>query len=196
MNEDFEEYYTAEINSTIPFNLWNWMLLFRKRWISKSWISKGFKHSHSSGEGMWCQRGRKTASIALILSSEHFSSRRIPTPEKWVLPFVRDRCSLHLYCICRGLPFSHCYYCTGTMNRLLSSTSRMCFWSSQPSLSARAIHLKTSQHFEGPVKRYEKLAAKVMVFGIIYLQGWLAYQGIKKAAEDRDKMMPKFPLFS
>jgi hypothetical protein len=47
----------------------------------------------------------------------------------------------------------------------------------------------------GPVKWYEKLAARALVFGVNYLQGWLAYQGIKKAAEERDRMMPKFPLF-
>ena len=47
----------------------------------------------------------------------------------------------------------------------------------------------------GPVKWYEKLAARGLVFGVNYLQGWLAYQGIKKSAEERDRMMPKFPLF-
>jgi hypothetical protein len=47
----------------------------------------------------------------------------------------------------------------------------------------------------GPVKWYEKLGARVLVFGVNYVQGWLAYQGIKKAAEERDRMMPKFPLF-
>jgi len=47
----------------------------------------------------------------------------------------------------------------------------------------------------GPVKWYEKLAARALVFGVNYLQGWLAYQGIKKSAEERDRMMPKFPLF-
>ena len=47
----------------------------------------------------------------------------------------------------------------------------------------------------GPVKWYEKLGARVLVFGVNYLQGWLAYQGIKKAAEERNQMMPKFPLF-
>jgi hypothetical protein len=31
--------------------------------------------------------------------------------------------------------------------------------------------------------------------GVNYIQGWLAWQGIKKAAEQRDKDMPKFPLF-
>jgi hypothetical protein len=47
----------------------------------------------------------------------------------------------------------------------------------------------------GPLKWYEKLAARALVFGVNYLQGWLAYQGIKKAAAERDRMMPKFPLF-
>jgi len=46
-----------------------------------------------------------------------------------------------------------------------------------------------------PAKWYQKLAARVFVFGVNYLQGWLALQGIRKAAADRDKLMPKFPLF-
>lgn len=46
-----------------------------------------------------------------------------------------------------------------------------------------------------PAKWYEKLAARALVFGVNYLQGWLAYQGIKNAAEQREKDMPKFPLF-
>lgn len=53
----------------------------------------------------------------------------------------------------------------------------------------------TTSKKRGAVKWYEKLAARVLVFGVNYLQGWLAYQGIKKAAEERDRMMPKFPLF-
>lgn len=46
-----------------------------------------------------------------------------------------------------------------------------------------------------PAKWYHKLAARIFVFGVNYLQGWLALQGIRKAAADRDKSMPKFPLF-
>mmetsp|Transcript_10925 Transcript_10925/g.13152 ORF Transcript_10925/g.13152 Transcript_10925/m.13152 type:complete len:158 (+) Transcript_10925:3-476(+) len=42
---------------------------------------------------------------------------------------------------------------------------------------------------------YEKLAARVVVLGVNYLQGWLAWQGIRKAAAERDRQMPKFPLF-
>lgn len=51
------------------------------------------------------------------------------------------------------------------------------------------------QKRRGPVKWYEKVAARLLVFGVNYLQGWLAYQGVKKAALERDRMMPKFPLF-
>jgi len=46
-----------------------------------------------------------------------------------------------------------------------------------------------------PSKWYHKLAARSFIFGVNYLQGWLALQGIRKAASDRDKLMPKFPLF-
>jgi len=46
-----------------------------------------------------------------------------------------------------------------------------------------------------PAKWYEKLAARALVLGINYVQGWLAWQGIKRAAIERERNMPKFPLF-
>lgn len=46
-----------------------------------------------------------------------------------------------------------------------------------------------------PSKWYEKLAARAVVLGVNYFQGWLAWQGIKRAAIERDRNMPKFPLF-
>jgi hypothetical protein len=46
-----------------------------------------------------------------------------------------------------------------------------------------------------PAKWYHKVAAKVFVFLVNYAQGWLAYQGIKRAAAERDAHLPKFPLF-
>ena len=46
-----------------------------------------------------------------------------------------------------------------------------------------------------PPKWYKKLAARILMVGVNYIQGWLAWQGIKRAAEQRDKDMPKFPLF-
>lgn len=48
---------------------------------------------------------------------------------------------------------------------------------------------------KGPAKWYEKVAARALVLGVNYLQGWLALQQLRKAAADRDKAMPKFPLF-
>jgi hypothetical protein len=44
-------------------------------------------------------------------------------------------------------------------------------------------------------KWYEKLAARALVVGVNYVQGWLAWQGIKRAALLREQQMPKFPLF-
>jgi hypothetical protein len=44
-------------------------------------------------------------------------------------------------------------------------------------------------------KWYEKLAARALVIGVNYVQGWLAWQGIKRAALLREQQMPKFPLF-
>ena len=46
-----------------------------------------------------------------------------------------------------------------------------------------------------PAKWYEKLAARALVLGINYLQGWMAWEAIKRAAIERDRNMPKFPLF-
>jgi hypothetical protein len=40
-----------------------------------------------------------------------------------------------------------------------------------------------------------KVAAKAFVLGVNYIQGWLAWQGLKRAALERDRNMPKFPLF-
>ena len=44
-------------------------------------------------------------------------------------------------------------------------------------------------------KWLERLAARAFVFGVNYVQGWLAWQGIKRAALERDRNQPKFPLF-
>lgn len=39
------------------------------------------------------------------------------------------------------------------------------------------------------------LASKGLMLGVNYLQGWLAWQGIKRSALERERNMPKFPLF-
>ena len=54
---------------------------------------------------------------------------------------------------------------------------------------------QTRRQRKGPAKWYEKIAARALVLGVNYLQGWLALQQLRKAAADRDKAMPKFPLF-
>lgn len=54
---------------------------------------------------------------------------------------------------------------------------------------------QTQRQRKGPAKWYEKIAARALVLGVNYLQGWLALQQLRKAAADRDKAMPKFPLF-
>jgi vacuolar-type H+-ATPase subunit H len=54
---------------------------------------------------------------------------------------------------------------------------------------------ENEQEGKKPAKWYEKLAARALVLGVNYLQGWLAWQGVKRAAAQRDKDMPKFPLF-
>jgi hypothetical protein len=53
---------------------------------------------------------------------------------------------------------------------------------------------------ESPTRRrfppwVKRIASRVLALGINYLQGWLAWQGVKRAALERDREMPKFPLF-
>jgi len=57
------------------------------------------------------------------------------------------------------------------------------------SKSAKMFHLPKLP------KWVERLAARAFVFGVNYIQGWLAWQGIKRAAIERDRNQPKFPLF-
>mmetsp|Transcript_31098 Transcript_31098/g.57676 ORF Transcript_31098/g.57676 Transcript_31098/m.57676 type:complete len:843 (+) Transcript_31098:140-2668(+) len=47
----------------------------------------------------------------------------------------------------------------------------------------------------GPAKWYERLASKVFVIGINYIQGWIILQALRREARKRDLEMPKFPLF-
>jgi hypothetical protein len=46
-----------------------------------------------------------------------------------------------------------------------------------------------------PRKWYHKLAARAAVLAVNYFQGWLALNAIRRAAAERDRDMPKFPLF-
>lgn len=47
----------------------------------------------------------------------------------------------------------------------------------------------------GPARWYERLAAKVLVIGVNYVQGWLVLHALRREAKKRDMEMPKFPLF-
>eukprot|EP00957_Ditylum_brightwellii_P107245 8183357-Ditylum_brightwellii.AAC.1 len=51
----------------------------------------------------------------------------------------------------------------------------------------RLFRLFRMKKRKGPVKWYEKLAARALVLGVNYLQGWLALQGIRRAAAERDE---------
>jgi hypothetical protein len=53
----------------------------------------------------------------------------------------------------------------------------------------------SSRRFNRAARWYEKLAARALVLGVNYLQGWLALQAVRRAAAERDRRMPKFPLF-
>eukprot|EP00934_Nitzschia_sp_Nitz4_P002261 Nitzschia sp. Nitz4//scaffold13_size275219//225758//226444//NITZ4_000912-RA/size275219-processed-gene-0.163-mRNA-1//-1//CDS//3329536128//2261//frame0 len=41
----------------------------------------------------------------------------------------------------------------------------------------------------------KKIASRVLVLSVNYVQGWLALQALRQAAMERDREMPKFPLF-
>ncbi|GAX27292.1 hypothetical protein FisN_23Lh140 [Fistulifera solaris] len=41
----------------------------------------------------------------------------------------------------------------------------------------------------------EQLGARALMLGVNYLQGWLALQGLRQAALERERNLPKFPLF-
>mmetsp|Transcript_26326 Transcript_26326/g.39876 ORF Transcript_26326/g.39876 Transcript_26326/m.39876 type:complete len:469 (+) Transcript_26326:54-1460(+) len=56
-------------------------------------------------------------------------------------------------------------------------------------------NLLEEEHGNRPVTWYKKLASRVLVIMVNYAQGWLALQGVRRAAAQRDKEMPKFPLF-
>jgi hypothetical protein len=45
------------------------------------------------------------------------------------------------------------------------------------------------------IKWGKKVAARGVLLGVNYIQGWLAWQGIKRAALERERNLPKFPVF-
>jgi hypothetical protein len=55
--------------------------------------------------------------------------------------------------------------------------------------------IKAKVQKRGPTRWYERLAAKVFVIGVNYVQGWIALQSLRREARRRDLAMPKFPLF-
>ncbi len=55
--------------------------------------------------------------------------------------------------------------------------------------------IKNKRASRGPAKWYERLAAKALVIGVNYVQGWIVLQTLRREARRRDLTMPKFPLF-
>ena len=55
--------------------------------------------------------------------------------------------------------------------------------------------IKARVQTRGPARWYERLAAKVFVVGVNYVQGWIVLQSLRREARRRDLAMPKFPLF-
>jgi hypothetical protein len=99
--------------------------------------------------------------------------------------------------------FAHAHVLEGLIKDMLESTERR---KDEQNLSNMALDVGDDNDAKGGVgnmkrrsikvpKWLERLAARTFVFGVNYLQGWLAWQGIKRAALERDRNMPKFPLF-
>lgn len=55
--------------------------------------------------------------------------------------------------------------------------------------------MKAKIQRRGPGRWYERLAAKVVVLSVNYVQGWIVLRALRREAEKRDMEMPKFPLF-
>lgn len=56
--------------------------------------------------------------------------------------------------------------------------------------------LLTKESAERRIPKWaEQLAARALMIGVNYIQGWLALQGIRQAALERERNLPKFPLF-
>jgi len=60
---------------------------------------------------------------------------------------------------------------------------------------AKKIKAKLLQKRDGPAKWYARLAAKALVVGVNYAQGWIVLRALRREAARRDQDMPKFPLF-
>ena len=55
--------------------------------------------------------------------------------------------------------------------------------------------IKNKRANRGTARWYERLAAKALVIGVNYVQGWIVLQTLRREARRRDLTMPKFPLF-
>ena len=89
--------------------------------------------------------------------------------------------------------FSYATTLHGLLNDMMEATNAM---QDGTELSDDDDMQDTNRPFKRPpVKWYQKLAARAVVLGFNYCQGWLAWQGVRRAAAERDRDMPKFPLF-
>jgi len=73
--------------------------------------------------------------------------------------------------------------------------SQMALTNSRVGLRQLIKNMKAKIQKRGPAKWYERLAAKVFVIGVNYIQGWIVLQALRREARRRDLAMPKFPLF-
>jgi hypothetical protein len=87
----------------------------------------------------------------------------------------------------------------GHLKGLLDDMMRAAELRKDAANAALVEHEEEDEEVSTPPRRLpkwaKKLAARAIVLGVNYLQGWLAWQGIKRAALERERNMPKFPLF-
>lgn len=88
----------------------------------------------------------------------------------------------------RDITSGHEEESNGGMDSLAISHSRL----GLRQLIKRVLN-KVKRH--GPARWYERMAVKVLVIGVNYVQGWLVLQALRREAKKRDMEMPKFPLF-
>ncbi|CAJ1930925.1 unnamed protein product [Cylindrotheca closterium] len=97
-----------------------------------------------------------------------------------------------------GADFDYIAYLNGLVNDMLEATTIIEDDDEVDidSMEDIALYLSRWGKFKASIPKWaKKLAARGIMLGVNYAQGWLAWQGLKRAAAERDRKMPKFPLF-
>ena len=83
----------------------------------------------------------------------------------------------------------------GLVNDMMEATSIRQEEQDEQEELMQAVEEESSSTSGRIARWYEKVAARALVLAVNYFQGWLAWQGLKRAALERERNMPKFPLF-